>query len=458
MGKSKNGTGKEPAKNGTPEAERQAAYFLSLTLANVRCFGPMQELDLSNGRGKPARWTIILGVNGTGKTTILQSLVGFEPQWVNTEKGPYWQYWNRLLIRFPEALHEFRRGDRDQPSNWGIKVGNSHSLTNRPSSFLESHFQFGRLGALVMRPEGVSIESPWCCAYGAGRRVGSIALDESGNDDPTATLFSDRGELRNAEEWLLQLDYGASKASAVQQQQKVRWKRVTELLIGILPDVEDIRCDAGQGTHPKPRAEFKTPDGWIPFRQLGYGYQILTTWVADLASRMIERYPDSRNPFAEPAVVLVDEIDLHMHPQWQRKLIEDLTKWFENTQFIATAHSPLIVQSVEEGNVAVLRRDGDHVVIDNDTGLLRKMRVDQILTSDLFSVESPRPRYLEPLFAERTAILTKARPTKADKKKLKDLEERIGPLPTGETAQEIREHEEIQKTLDLLKEQLQPSK
>lgn len=309
-----------------------------------------------------------------------------------------------------------------------------------------------------MRPEGVSIESPWCCAYGAGRRVGSIALDESGNDDPTATLFSDRGELRNAEEWLLQLDYGASKASAVQQQQKVRWKRVTELLIGILPDVEDIRCDAGQGTHPKPRAEFKTPDGWIPFRQLGYGYQILTTWVADLASRMIERYPDSRNPFAEPAVVLVDEIDLHMHPQWQRKLIEDLTKWFENTQFIATAHSPLIVQSVEEGNVAVLRRDGDHVVIDNDTGLLRKMRVDQILTSDLFSVESPRPRYLEPLFAERTAILTKARPTKADKKKLKDLEERIGPLPTGETAQEIREHEEIQKTLDLLKEQLQPSK
>src|ERR1017187_4806731 len=53
-------------------------YFLSLTLENVRCFGPSQRLDLSDGDGKPARWTVILGVNGTGKTTILQSLVGFE--------------------------------------------------------------------------------------------------------------------------------------------------------------------------------------------------------------------------------------------------------------------------------------------------------------------------------------------------------------------------------------------
>src|SRR5207247_2318247 len=71
-------TGDERTPAGSGGAEAQASYFLSLSLENVRCFGPKQTLDLSDGKGKPARWTIILGINGTGKTTLLQSLVVFE--------------------------------------------------------------------------------------------------------------------------------------------------------------------------------------------------------------------------------------------------------------------------------------------------------------------------------------------------------------------------------------------
>src|SRR5262245_34565815 len=82
MGKSKSPSVKRPADSGEPtergEADRRASYFLSLSIENVRCFGSKQTLDLSDGRGKPARWTVILGINGTGKTTLLQSLVGFE--------------------------------------------------------------------------------------------------------------------------------------------------------------------------------------------------------------------------------------------------------------------------------------------------------------------------------------------------------------------------------------------
>src|SRR5207244_11162368 len=54
------------------------SYFLSLELENARCFSEKQILDLSDGNGRPARWTILLGENGTGKTTILQLLAGFE--------------------------------------------------------------------------------------------------------------------------------------------------------------------------------------------------------------------------------------------------------------------------------------------------------------------------------------------------------------------------------------------
>jgi predicted ATP-binding protein involved in virulence len=456
MAKSK-GTSEKPAANGPPaEAGRQAAYFLSLSLENVRCIGPKQTLDLSDGHGKPARWTIILGVNGTGKTTVLQSLVGFEWSSVSFAK---------VSIASPRFASDrlldtgtFARGDRNAIAFLNARVVSTPALHATPSRTVDYYCRLqGASTRLDSNPEIVTGNTLWCCAYGAGRRAGAASLIESIPDDPTISLFSDKAELRNAEEWLLQLDYAAAKASN-QTLQKAQLERVKDLLLNVLVEVDDIRFTSTTGTHPKPRVEFKTPYGWVPFRQLGYGYQTLITWVADLASRMVERYPDSPDPFAEPAVVLVDEIDLHLHPQWQRKIIGFLTERFPNTQFIATAHSPLMAQVPADGNLAVLRREGDHVVIDNDVDAIRNWRVDQILTSELFGLETARPPHIEPLLKERAAILTKPKLTKADDKRLKELEAQIGELPTGATAQEVREREEIRKTLDLLKESLPPRK
>jgi hypothetical protein len=302
-----------------------------------------------------------------------------------------------------------------------------------------------------------SMSLPLCCAYGAGRRVGAALLSDSGPDDPTASLFSDKADLRNPEEWLLRLDYAASKPSDVQEQQRGRLAQVKELLLSVLPEVKDIRLTSSGGAQPTPRAEFKTPYGWVPLRHLGYGYQTLITWVTDLANRMVERYPDSPSPLAEPAVVVVDEIDLHLHPLWQRQLMDFLTERFPNTQFIATAHSPLVAQAAADANLAVLRREGDRVVIDNDVENIRGWRIDQILTSGLFGLPSARPPHLERLLAERKQLLTKPELTAADRRRLAEIEADIGDLPTGETAQELKEREEIRKTLDLLLKGQRPS-
>jgi predicted ATP-binding protein involved in virulence len=282
----------------------------------------------------------------------------------------------------------------------------------------------------------------------------------SGNqpDDPAGTLFDDHSTLRNAEEWLLQLDYAAVRASEDKRQQG-RLREAKELLLSVMPENEitGIRPMSSSGPNPKARVEFETPYGWVPLRQLGYGYQTLITWVADLANRMAERYPDSSNPLAEPAVVLVDEIDLHLHPKWQRKLIGFLTGRFPNTQFIATAHSPLVVQAAANANLAVLRREGDHVVIDNDVDDIRNWRVDQILTSDLFGLETARPPQIETKLLERKRLLTKGKLTKADEKRVKELEEEIGELPYGETREEREEREELRKTLEFLMKERKPA-
>jgi predicted ATP-binding protein involved in virulence len=265
-------------------------------------------------------------------------------------------------------------------------------------------------------------------------------------------LFSDQAELRNAEEWLLQLDYAATKQPE-DTEQRQRFEQVKELLLKIMPEgeVDDIRCVAGSGTHPQPKVEFQTPYGWVPLRQLGYGYQTLIAWMVDFASRMVERYPNSPDPLAEPAVVLVDEIDLHLHPTWQRKLIGFLTERFPNTQFIATAHSPLVVQAAAGANFAVLRREGDHVVIDQSFRGTQHWSIEQLLTSDLFGVESPWPPAFDGLLARRTELLQRAKLSKEEKAELKQLEEQISALPAGKTWQETQEILAVtRKTQELL--------
>ena len=215
--------------------------------------------------------------------------------------------------------------------------------------------------------------------------------------------------------------------------------------------MEDIRFAQLTEKQQKPGVEVKTPYGWVSIKDLSLGYKTLIAWMVDFASRMFDRYPDSRNPLAEPAVVLVDEIDLHLHPKWQRTLMGYLSERFPNTQFIATAHSPLVVQAASDANIVLLRRVGDHVVIENDVKAIHGWRVDQILTSDLFGLENARPPQLDALLEERTKLLSKSRLTKKDRARLKKLEEEIGALPTGETPADMEAMDIIRRAAARLK-------
>jgi predicted ATP-binding protein involved in virulence len=133
-------------------------------------------------------------------------------------------------------------------------------------------------------------------------------------------------------------------------------------------------------------------------------------------------------------------------------LIGHLTEHFPDTQFIVTAHSPLVVQAAKGANIALLRREGDHVVIDNDLKAVRGWRIDQIYTSDLFGLESARPPELDAPMKRRVEILSKSKLSEADKRELKELEAQIGDLPVGETREENRTMQLLRESLDLLKE------
>jgi len=179
-----------------------------------------------------------------------------------------------------------------------------------------------------------------------------------------------------------------------------------------------------------------TPYGWVAMRNLSLGYRSMITWVVDLASRMFEAYPDSVEPLAEPAIALVDEIDLHLHPRWQREITSHLDRLFPNVQFIVTAHSPLVVQGEGVTNVAVLRRVDDHVEILNDPEEVRGWRVDQILTSDLFGLRSARPIEVERLIEKQQELVLLDAPTDAQRADLAAIDAKLAEVAPGETAQD----------------------
>lgn len=106
----------------------------------------------------------------------------------------------------------------------------------------------------------------------------------------------------------------------------------------------------------------KTKNGnWLPLKNLSDGYRSIVHLTADLAYRAIQLNPQlgERAVLETEGIVLIDEIDMHLHPKWQRHIVEDLKRTFPKIQFIVTTHSPFIVQSLKADEVISL--DGENI-------------------------------------------------------------------------------------------------
>jgi energy-coupling factor transporter ATP-binding protein EcfA2 len=431
-----------------------AAYLLDLSIRNVRCFGPEEQtLRLSDAQGGPAPWTVILGDNGVGKTTLLQCLVALEPRRHLTSLiGEVSVIFADLPVHLPTGSSENWRIYRDwsQPEittiqgrvtlEGGLRSSNAPSDTAQIVVPTSSDRSFRSFASPDKRLLGLR-----CFAYGATRQMGSAALNRR-TEDPAASLFRDDVTLVDAEEWLLVEDYARSRGGSEESDRRL--ERVKRVLLDLLPDAEDLRIVF---LSSKPVIEVKTPYGWVSLSDLSLGYRTMIAWTVDLASRMFDLYPRSPNPLAEPAVVLIDEVDLHLHPKWQRELRSHLTERFPNVQFVVTAHSPLVVQASENENIVVLRREGDHVVIDNDVETVRGWRVDQVLTSDLFGLETARPPEYDALIHDRNRLLSKDTLDERDRARLGQLESRISKLPAGETPEDLEAMEIIREAATRLR-------
>ena len=116
----------------------------------------------------------------------------------------------------------------------------------------------------------------------------------------------------------------------------------------------------------------------IPFQSLSDGYRAFVGWIADLLYHICIGCPKDKKLVENQGIVMVDEVDLHLHPKWQMTVIETLSEALPKMQFILTSHSPLIAGSLQRSNVIRLKRYGNQTSVQRVTDNIYGLDADQI--------------------------------------------------------------------------------
>lgn len=176
-----------------------------------------------------------------------------------------------------------------------------------------------------------------------------IAALESIAQDESSALYNILVTKRN-EEATLQKKLSTSNAESNNE----IIQSVKNSIISAVPSVSDIFADRSSG-----RAEVRLINEGVNINisQASKGQQVYIALVADIARRLISLNPTLKNRLNGQGVVLIDEIELHLHPEWQKNVLKKLSTTFPNIQFIVTTHSPIVIAGVKQRNIRALGKN-----------------------------------------------------------------------------------------------------
>ncbi len=175
--------------------------------------------------------------------------------------------------------------------------------------------------------------------------------------------------------------------------------------------------------------------------QLSDGEKCTLAMAGDLARRMAIANPAMKDPLETEAVVLIDEIDLHLHPGWQRRIVSSLPKIFTKTQFILSTHSPTILSQLKTDSIWIMEKTKSGIVANHPEDAYGQA-VDRIL-EDIMDV-SARPRKIEKELENLFLAIDEGKTGKA-KRLLGCLKEKIGMDPALVKADALIRRQEVLK-------------
>lgn len=379
-------------------------YVQTLRVRNLRSFADA-HLEL-NVPGMPipfANVNVLLGDNGLGKTSVLRAIAlavlgpllsgssGFVPEglvrrpWSDKQEAD--QSLRSAIIQASILATE-----EESHASLNETVPNEFTLQTEIRLLADTE----RV-AWSMTPDAHAAvewlqfdnDNPafFIVGYGATRRVESSSrVDESARIKSrlkryqrVAGLFEDHLSLMPLSYWL----------PTFAKENKGRYSQVHTLINKLLPGNCQIQKQAsitGAGAEHL----FEMNGVTLPFRDLSDGFKAYIGWIGDMLFHVCQGIGSGKKLSELRGVVMVDEIDLHLHPEWQRVVVPTLANALPKVQFIFTTHSPLVVGSLTAPNLFLLDHENQSTVIKRLPELVHGKSAEQILLSPYFGLDSTR--------------------------------------------------------------------
>jgi predicted ATP-binding protein involved in virulence len=311
---------------------------------------------------------VLIGDNAAGKTALLDALavglgailthlpevsgIGFKQQdlrqTTQDQKAPYMRVklttdknvqWSRMMRR-----DKTEHTTKELPETVGLK---------------QLHAYLEEIINGVQNNQPVIL--PLLVYYDTERAVFSSILETINRQKLTRftalnKALESKTNFREAMEWFVHKEN--EEAREVKERQDFNYKlREIEIVRQALePIIKECRNLRSELNPPRLLVDFQNEQpATLEISQLSHGFRTLLALVMDLARRMAQANPHLDNPLNEEAIVLIDEIDLHLHPKRQQSILPDLMRTFPKTQFIVTTHSPQVLSTVHKDNIRVLK-------------------------------------------------------------------------------------------------------
>ncbi|WP_164011541.1 AAA family ATPase [Pyxidicoccus trucidator] len=446
-------------------------YLSRIEITSIRGFRPGElkvDLDLSRPDGRFAGWTVLAGRNGAGKSSLLKAVAlviagpdavrALQPSlsgWIHAEKQE-----GLIVARVvPEPKHDrFLNGDSPSKSfkahlsllqfeagpEPALHFGSSHPMqvkfgSQQPTLIKDPTASTSELedGPWAVNPRG------WFIAgYGPYRRLASTAESQhpvSGTPQVSrlASLFREDASLVEAVQWLKEHHF-----RGLEEKPGARELIESVLMLlndGLLPDSTQVSRIDSEGL-------WVTQGGrTFPLRDMSDGYRTTAALVLDLARQLQTTYREFRLEPVEPAqpglkwrvpypgVVLIDEVELHLHVSWQRRIGFWLKQHFPNIQFIVTTHSPFVCQAADPRGLIRLPAPGEERTAEHVSDELFRTvvngTVDEAVLTELFGLEHVHSEESEKLRTRVAELEVRLMDGKASEEERAEFERLSAQLP-----------------------------
>lgn len=335
----------------------------SIELKNVKCF-KHEIIDMCIPETEDVLPVCILvGDNGAGKSTILKAIVAVMTEIDSKYAGELLKdsdiYYDAdsLEVRLNFALNDDERKILDHPNRTSIEITYNHERGSNKDSF--------------KKPKSIDQEKfkKIVQSMESSKRIGLVMYYDPfrfiSNKNPTGPnlqlendakrhalqsniLFQGESTCRDLElkQWVVNMDYRRLKEPSYENMEV--FNHMIAAFNELMSPLEFQYIDA-QGTIIfKDKKESKD----IPLDMLSDGFKSVFFIAIDIIRRLSLTERFNNEPFyRKEAIILIDEIDCHIHPEWQRKILSSMTKLFPGCQFIVTTHSPYVLDGMSEYSI-----------------------------------------------------------------------------------------------------------